>query len=160
MRKDNFSQRLGSLAGLPASEFLLHRKPALLLDTLVTIDPESAVCEWQVQDDDAFLVARLGVPAYIGVEYMAQCIAVLAGARERVDGFPPALGLLLGTRHYQSEVRYFEYGGRYQVSCKILICNSDGMGSFDCCILSKKHVIVRARLSVLQMPRGTSLNGW
>ena len=159
MTNAEFSQQLGRLVGLPASEFVQHRKPALLLNKLVAIESESAVCEWDVQLDNAFLVPRQGAPAYIGIECMAQCIAVHAGACERVRGFPPALGLLLGTRHYMSELRYFEPGTIYHVSCKSLIHNPDGMGLFECCILSDKNVIVKARLSVLQMPRGTSLNG-
>ncbi|MDX1718325.1 MAG: TSUP family transporter, partial [Anderseniella sp.] len=42
------------------------------------------------------------IPAYIGIETMAQCIAVHAGARARVRGFGPPLGFLLGTRLFSS----------------------------------------------------------
>jgi predicted hotdog family 3-hydroxylacyl-ACP dehydratase len=39
-------EQLQPFAGMPASEFLIHRKPMLLLDKLVSIGSEFAVCEW------------------------------------------------------------------------------------------------------------------
>lgn len=152
------SRQLTQLAGMPAAEFVLHRKPMLLLDQLVDIGPEYAICEWHVQDNDEFLLENLGVPSYIGVEYMAQCIAIHAGALERVSGYPPALGLLLGTRHYQASVRYFEAGVTYRVECRELVRTLVGMGSFDCRILLNGRAVAQARLAVLQQPRGTSVH--
>jgi len=150
-----FSQRLKLLAGTPVSEFVLHREPMLLLDELVDLGPEYAICEWIVRADHKFLDPDKGVPAYLGIEYMAQCIAIHAGARERVDGFPPPIGLLLGTRQYKADVQYFEIGSRYIVECNEQVRNPNGMGSFDCRILMNERVIVNARLAVLQQPRRT-----
>ena len=150
--------KLDELIGLPASEFVVHRKPMLLLDQLVRIKPESAVCEWRVREDDVFLQAGLGVPAYTGIEYMAQCIAVHGGACEHVLGFPPSQGFLLGTRNYSSSVPYFVLGATYQVKCKRLISNPDGMSSFHCAISTDNQVIVEARISVLQKSIGASFN--
>jgi predicted hotdog family 3-hydroxylacyl-ACP dehydratase len=158
MTEAELSRQLNQLVGMSAAEFVLHRKPMLLPDQLVKIGPRFATCEWCVQADNEFLIQNIGVPSYIGVEYMAQCIAVHAGALERVFGFPPPLGFLLGTRHYQAEVRYFEVGVTYQVECKELIRTSDGMGSFDCQILLNNQSVAKARLAVLQQPRGTSLD--
>jgi predicted hotdog family 3-hydroxylacyl-ACP dehydratase len=152
------SSQLKRLKGMLASEFIVHRKPMLLLDELVDIEAEFAACEWQVGNDSAFLEGNLGVPAYIGIEFMAQCIAVHAGAIERVEGSPPAIGLLLGTRRFRSAEQYFKLHDTYRVECKMQIRNDDGMGSFDCRILSDNKTIIEARLSVLQLPRGTSLN--
>lgn len=150
--------KLDKLTNLPASEFVLHRKPMLLLDRLVSVKPESAVCEWRVREDDAFLQPDLGVPAYIGIEYMAQSIAVHGGACERALGFPPPQGMLLGTRSYSCSVPYFVLGTIYQVKCERLISNPDGMSSFQCAIFSDSQVIVEARISVLQKAKGASAN--
>jgi len=159
MTKDKLLKQLNLLIGMPAADFVLHREPMLLLNQLVNIGPGFATCEWRIRDENEFLIPNIGVPAYIGVEYMAQCIAVHAGARERVAGFPPPLGLLLGTRHYKSRVRYFKTGTTYRVKCKELARTMDGMGSFDCSILVNEETIVEARLAVLQMPREESING-
>ena len=158
MIEAELSRQLDQLVGMSAAEFVLHRKPLLLLDQLVSIGPEFVICEWRTQEDNVFLVKNRGVPSYIGVEYMAQCIAVHAGALERVFGFPPPLGFLLGTRHYKAEVPYFEAGVTYRVECKELIRTMKGMGSFDCQIFLNGQTIAKARLAVLQQPRGTSLD--
>ena len=39
---------LEDLSGMPAANFVMHRDPMLLLDTLVECDEIGAVCEWQV----------------------------------------------------------------------------------------------------------------
>jgi predicted hotdog family 3-hydroxylacyl-ACP dehydratase len=153
------SETLGRMVELPVSEFVLHRDSMLLLDRLLEIEIDRAVCEWRVSADDGFFLAGKGVPSYVGIEHMAQCIAIHAGALERAEGFPPPLGLLLGTRLYRASERYFEEGETYRVECKKLIGNFDGMGSFDCSISTGNRVIVQARLSVLQKPRGEYTHG-
>ena len=141
---------LKGLTGLPITEFVLHRKPLLLLDQLIRVDIDSAVCEWCVRDEDNFLLPGFGVPSYIGIEYMAQCVAVHAGACERALGYPPPIGMILGTRHFRSSVQYFVKGSTYQATCKEIVSSFDGMGSFDCSILLNDRVIAQARLSVLK----------
>ena len=158
MTDTEFSRRLKLLAGTPVSKFVLHREPMLLLDELVDLGPEFAICAWKVRAGNKFMVPGRGVPAYLGIEYMAQCIAIHDGARERVDGFPPPIGLLLGTRQYKAEERYFDIGARYFVECNEQVRNPDGMGSFDCRIYMNSQTIVNARLAVLQKPRRTSGN--
>jgi len=154
MTQPEHARQLEKLAGMPAAEFVVHRPPMLLLDRLVEIGPKHAICEWRVREGDVFLTPDRGVPAYIGVEYMAQCNAVYAGARERVYGFPPKLGLLLGTRHFKADVHYFEVGSTYQVKCLELVRNAEGTASFDCQIFCNGKTIVNARLAVLQKPQG------
>ena len=149
---------LDDLVGLPITEFVLHRKPLLLLDELIRVDSDSALCEWRVGEGDNFLMPGSGVPSYIGIEYMAQCVAVHAGACERALGFPPPFGMILGTRHFKSSVQYFVPGATYRVACKEIVSSFDGMGSFDCSILLNDSVIAQARLSVLKKPQ-REMNG-
>ena len=131
----------------------------LLLDQIVNIGSDFAICEWRVRQENEFLTSNIGVPAYVGVEYMAQCIAVHAGAREQVCGFPPLLGLLLGIRHYKAKVRYFDMGVTYSVECRELVRSMEGMGSFDCSILLNGLIIVEGRLAVLQKRRNEKSDG-
>ena len=159
MTEAELSKQLEQLVGMPAAEFILHRKPMLLLSQLVKIGSDFATCEWSVGEENDFLIPNVGVPAYIGVEYMAQRIAVHAGARERICGFPPPLGMLLGTRHYKASVRYFNPGVTYSVGCKELVRNMEGMGSFDCSILLDGEIIVEGRLAVLQIQQKNLSDG-
>lgn len=149
---------LQQLIGMPAATFVLHRDPMLFLDTLVDIGPDFATCEWRIDRDFALLTPGLGVPGYVGIEYMAQCIAVHAGARARVRGFVPPVGFLLGTRHYECTTTYFEPGKTYRCNCSELIRDSQGMGSFACQILADQEVIAKANLAVLERPQEIRLD--
>ena len=126
----------------------------LLLDKLIDIGSEYAICEWQVRPEDAFVKAGVGVPAYIGIEYMAQCVAVHAGACERVHGYPPPMGMLLGTRHFKVSQPYLKIGQTYQARCDELIRGADGVAAFICNITCNGQTIVNTRLSVWQLTRG------
>jgi len=154
MLETEFSTLLKKLAGMPAAKFVLHRKPMLLLDSLVDIEPGRAVCEWRVLNSDEFFVPGCGVPAYFGIEYMAQSIAVYAGARARVNGFLPPLGFLLGTRHFQANIDFFELDLTYSLVCKELIRDAEGMGSYDCSIKHQDISVAEARLTVFEKQQG------
>ena len=152
------AEELQQFAGMPAAKFVLHRKPMLFLDRLVDIGEDFATCEWRISEDFALLESGLGVPAYAGVEYMAQCIAVHAGARARARGFVPPHGFLLGTRHYRCAVSYFEEGAIYRTTCRERVRDTQGMGSFACRILLHGRSIAEANLAVLERPQETKLN--
>ena len=148
---------LKQLSGMPAAEFVMHRDPMLLLDTLIRFDDRGAVCEWQVNSDGPFIEKDLGVPAYVGVEFMAQCVAVRAGAQARIVGLGPPLGFLLGARHFKSFVSHFEIGEVYRATCQELIRDDNGMGSYECSILHGDDKVAEARLAVLEKERGKKL---
>ena len=152
------AQELQQFVGMHAANFVLHRKPMLFLDRLVDIGDDFATCEWSIGKDFELLEPGLGVPAYAGVEYMAQCVAVHAGARARARGLVPPHGFLLGTRHYRCDVAYFEEGSIYQSTCQELVRDSQGMGSFACRILLNGLSIAEANLAVLERPQETKLN--
>jgi predicted hotdog family 3-hydroxylacyl-ACP dehydratase len=155
----DLNSRLEQFAGILAVEFLLHREPMLLIDRLLYSRDNRTTCEWAVVEGGPFVEPRLGIAAYVGVEFMAQCIGVHAGARARATGFGPPLGFLLGTRHYKTILPRFGIGETFQVTCEELIRDSSGMGSYECCILLRGISVAEARLSVLEKGRGRELSG-
>jgi predicted hotdog family 3-hydroxylacyl-ACP dehydratase len=159
MTGTELSSQLNELTRLPVAEFVLHRGPMLLLDRLVRAEPEFTACEWRVSAESDFLIPNIGVPVYTGIEYMAQCVAVHAGLRERVRGFSPPLGLLLGTRHYRANAVCFKLDTIYGVECEELIRTYDGLGSFECRIMLDDQLIADAQLAVLQNQQGKLPNG-
>lgn len=158
MAKTDLHAELQKLVGMPAATFVLHRDPMLFLDRLVDIGAEFATCEWRIREDFEFVMPGLGVPSYTGIEYMAQCIAVHAGACARVRGFVPPLGFLLGTRHFRCSVAYFEPGARYQTTCREQVRDSQGMGSFACRIVRDGKTLAEANLAVLEQQQEIRLN--
>jgi predicted hotdog family 3-hydroxylacyl-ACP dehydratase len=114
-------------------------------------------CAWRVNPDDSFVEPEIGVPVYVGVEFMAQCVAVHAGARARVEGLGPPLGFLLGTRHFKASITHFEVGETYRATCEELIRDTNGMGSYECSIVHGDTMVAQARLAVLEKERGKKL---
>lgn len=138
------------LPGPEAENYLLHRAPMLLVDRLVAFSEDEAECEFRVSPDNAFYLEGSGVPAYVGIEYMAQCIAVHAGVRAYLSGRPPPIGFLLGSRNLVLFDDYLVEQGLYTAMCRQVLSGGGGMGSFDCKIVREGQQIVSARLAVLE----------
>ena len=145
-------------AGLPAERFLYHEPPMVLLEQVAEVGSDSARCTCLVDSENPFFISDLGVPGWIGVEFMAQCIAVMAGARAVISGDPLPVGLLLGTMHYRCAVNAFDSRERYTASCRTLLRETDGLGSFDCAISTDSGNIASARLTVKELTEGAPNN--
>lgn len=114
------------------SELLPHGPEMTLLDRLVEYSPQRSVATVTIRSDSPF-AERDGVPAWVGVEYMAQTIAAHAGYEARLRGEPPAIGFLLGTRSYVSEVGAFPLGSTLTISVEPVVTESR-LGAFQCAI--------------------------
>ena len=74
---------------MPAIEEVVpHRGRACLLDEVLHWDEDRIETALVVPADGVF-VGPDGLPAWIGIEYMAQAIAAWAGCRARSEGRPP-----------------------------------------------------------------------
>lgn len=73
-----------------------------------------------------------GVPAWIGLEYMAQTIAAYAGLQERLVGKPPKIGFLLGTRNYSTNADYFVPGQTLTIRAEVEMVGANGLNVFNC----------------------------
>lgn len=113
---------------------LPHRGPMLLVDTLLDYDAERVRVGLTVRDAPPFGDARGGVPAYIGLEYMAQAIAVFSGLELQYTGEPPKIGLLIGTRRYRASVPRFSHGAALVVTALRVLGDDEALWVFDCTI--------------------------
>ena len=125
-----------------------HRPPMLLLDELVSSDDEHTVCAVTIRPDSMFAEAGR-VPAWVALEYCAQCVAVFAGLRARSRGEPPRLGLLVAARDLTLEVDAFEQGDVLQVSVRSVFGESR-VGRFECEVRRAGIAVANATLSVYQ----------
>ena len=135
-------------------EVIKHRKPMRLVDELVSFDENSACVLVNINEESEFYQAEQhGVPSYVGIEYMAQCIAAKAGANELGSGGALKLGFLLGTRKYKPNVAYFPSGETLQVRATRLIEDAAGLSVFDCTIVANNQVekvLAQAKINVFQ----------
>lgn len=95
-------------------QLLPHRAPMILIDRLIETDGRETVCEVTVAAHAPFARAS-GVPAFVGIEYMAQTVAAHGGYQAYQAGEPIAVGLLLGTRRLDTYCQFFALGQRLRI---------------------------------------------
>jgi len=135
---------------MPAIEDVVpHRGSACLLDEVLHWDEDCIEAALVVPADGVF-VGPGGVPAWIGIEYMAQAIAAWAGCRARREGRPPRLGFLLGSRRYSSTRPLFPSGTRLLVHARRELMGDNGLGMFACRIEADGETWVEANVSVFE----------
>jgi predicted hotdog family 3-hydroxylacyl-ACP dehydratase len=116
---------------IPLDELIAHRRPLQLLDRVISLSETEAVAELAVRSDNLFFLPGLGLPAYVGLEVMAQSIAAIDGMKQRNARNPPKIGFLLGCRRYSVGPKYFAEGTRLTARAKMVF--TDGaMFSFEC----------------------------
>ena len=129
------------------SDILCHRPPMIFIDEIITSAHDYLRAKIHIKPGIPFFQPDIGVPAWVGLEYMAQSIAALAGLRARAQGQPIPLGLIIGCRHYQSSVAAFAPGVIIESQVKELAADEQGLGSFDCS-LNAEQTLAIARISV------------
>jgi predicted hotdog family 3-hydroxylacyl-ACP dehydratase len=126
-----------------------HSGRMVLLDRIIGFDGHTLSAELVVRDSGLFGDSQ-GVPAWAGIEYMAQAVAAYAGLQSKLAGEPIKLGFLLGTRRYTSNVAHFPLGTILVIQATNII-QDDKLGVFDCKIYGTA-IEISANLNVYQPP--------
>ena len=129
-----------------------HRGAMSLLATVERCDGESVVARVRVPAHGLFATPE-GMPAWVGIEYMAQAIAAWSGARAHQGGGSPRIGFLLGSRRYEAAVPVFAAGAELIVHAQCELMGGNGLGMFDCRIEQGGRVLASGRLSVFEPPQ-------
>jgi predicted hotdog family 3-hydroxylacyl-ACP dehydratase len=125
------------------ADVLPHQGRLLLLDELAEHGPEHVCCLVHIRGDTLFNDGVHGVPAWVGIEYMAQTICAFSGVEEFVEGNRPSIGLLLGSRRYQSEVEWFAPGSTLRVRAELLLRDENDLVAFQCTIHQGERLLAR-----------------
>jgi len=131
----------------PAIEELLpHRGPMLLLDAVVGEGDESVECTVTIRENSTFYEDG-GVPAWVALEYCAQCIAAFAGLKARGRGDGPRMGLLVAAREMSLDTDVFRAGDTLRVHAEREF-GEERVGRFECRVTRDGATVARASLSV------------
>ena len=139
----------------PIAELLPHAGDMILLDGVERFDDDSVETVLQVRADGLLSAADGSLPAWVGVEIMAQSVAAFAGCHARQAGQPVELGFLLGTRSYPCNVEAFPAGADLRVRAHRSLPDDNGMGVFEC-HLDGPGIHAEARLNVFRPPEVAS----
>lgn len=120
----------------------------VLLDRVLEVGDSYIVAELEVREDALFANSDRCVPAWLGLEYMAQTIAAYSGYHRKCRGEAIGLGFLLGTRFYECSVGSFPCGVILSVRAEKIIEAANDMSVFDC-QLQGPVISARSKLNVL-----------
>ena len=132
-----------------------HRGAMSLLDAVAHVDDLAVEARVRVPARGPFNT-DVGVPAWVGIEYMAQAVAAWSAARARGGGGSPKIGYLLGSRRYEAAVPVFEVGAELRVLAHCELTAENGLGMFACRIEHGGRVVASGRLSVFEPPQDST----
>lgn len=135
----------------PVETLVPHAAPMLLIDRVLAADAESLTAEVRITKNSLFFTPTHGVPAYVGIEYIAQSVAAYSGwrAQSAAPGTVPKIGYLLGTRKMTMACDGFADGDALVIHVKNIFEDGE-MGVFDGEVRKGDETLVTARINVYQ----------
>ncbi len=130
------------------TDLVPHSATMSLLDQVLDHDKDSLCAQVSITKDSLF-AEPAGIPAWVGVEYMAQAIAAYSGMMARSAGQKVSVGFLVGTRKYTCNQPFFPLGSTLKVSVYEELLGDNGLGVFRCKITAD-NIEANASLSVFQ----------
>lgn len=122
---------------------LPHVGRMLLLDELRDHDSEHVTCGVTIHAASMFCDGINGVPAWVGLEYMAQTVCAFSGIEEVRAGLKPSIGLLLGSRSYQCQSEWFALGATLLIRAELQLRDENNLVAFTCTIHEKERLLAR-----------------
>lgn len=119
------------MSEISIEELLPHSGKMLLLDEIIKWDEDWLEALVEIRDGSMF-VEQGQVSALVVIEYMAQSVAALAGVRSKRKGEPVKIGLLLGTRNFDSNVPSIPVGCQLHLYVEQMFMEENGLGVFKC----------------------------
>ncbi len=129
-------------------QLIPHAGRMILLDRLVAYNDESISTEVVIYEDSQFY-EKGGVPAWVGIEYMAQTVSAYVGMQRALKNLEPRVGFLVGARKYLSSVSTFSLGKRLLISAQPSFQAENGLGVFECRIKGD-GIEIEANLNVFE----------
>lgn len=127
--------------------YVPHSGGMLLIDRVLEYSPDFIITEIDI-GSHLPCYSEGKFPAYMGLEIMAQSIAVWSGIGRNCPGPNQPLGFLLGTRKYECAVAWFEVGLTLRVHARQILQN-EGLASFECTLgrVNEEH-LAKANVNV------------
>ncbi|MFP6851425.1 MAG: hotdog family protein [Pseudomonas sp.] len=139
----------------PIAELIPHAGNMILIDQVLRFGDDDIETQLTVRNTGLFNLADGSLPAWVGIELMAQSVAAYAGCQARLLGEPVELGFLLGTRNFQCNVEHFPAGSLLHIHASRSLQDDNGMGVFEC-QLRGPGIEAFARLNVFRPPQVAS----
>ena len=131
-------------------DLLPQRPPMLLIDSIDDYGEDWLCASVVIRPESVFFQAPLGIPAYVGLEYMAQTAAA-HGALDLVQrGAAPSICLLIGCREYRCTVGHFPCAAILRIEARLLLRDAQDFAAYDCTITWNSNVLARSTLKAVR----------
>lgn len=131
----------------PIAPFVPHAQGMCLLERIVEVDGTHLTAEAIPEAQDLFCW-EAAIPAWVGLEWMAQAVAAWAGWQAAAQGKSPTVGFLVGTRRFETEADEFPVGRTYRVSLSLDFRADNGLGQFRGIIEDGTTLLAEGSLTV------------
>lgn len=138
-------------------QLIPHQAPMILVDRLIDVGDEHIHTQVDIQSSNLFFdESSQTVPAYVGIEFMAQSIAAWSGYQAWKQDVEPSIGFLLGTRRYHCQHAQFSLDTTLDIHAEKVMENN-GMAVFQCIIEQQGKEVASAQLNAF-VPSKTQLH--
>ncbi len=131
-------------------DLILHRPPMLLLESVAECNEKGLTAVVNPASSHLFANPDGTIPAWVGIEYMAQAISARAGIAARSRGEAISVGLLLGTRKYTTHVESFAPDQKLLVKVRELFRDETNLVLFDCQIYNEETLLATAEVKGIE----------
>ncbi|MEP3486792.1 MAG: 3-hydroxylacyl-ACP dehydratase [Sneathiella sp.] len=121
----------------------------VLLDRFVAATESALEAEVHITEGSPFYCPEKGVPAYVGIEYIAQAISAYNGLLSYQNNEKIELGFLLGSRRVDLKCAYFPVGSILSILVNVSF-NDGEMAVFDGTIILDGQAVVTGRINAYQ----------
>ena len=140
-----------AVTALPAVDDVLpHRGTMRLVDQIVACDDDGVTVAASVDPQAWYADAQGAMPAWLGIELMAQAIATHVGLIAMRAGGRARPGVLLGASRYEARVPSFAADAHLRIEAKELLKSEQGHGAYECSIASGDRCLAQAVIKVFQ----------
>ena len=134
---------------IDVEQLLPHSGDMVLIDQMVDEGVGYGASRVKVDSASKFFEEEInGIRAFIGMEWMAQTIAAIAGIEALKDNRPVQIGFLLGSRKYEPSRNVFERDEEYIIRVEQMYREDNGLGAFNCTIHQGDDLIADSKLNV------------
>jgi predicted hotdog family 3-hydroxylacyl-ACP dehydratase len=138
---------------LSPGAYLPHDAPMLLLESVLNVTDEQAVCQVTVNRQGVlapFVDACGNLPGWYALELMAQTVGVWSGWHRQQKGEAQiTLGMVLGARELKCVAGEFAADSVLDITVSLLM-QDERFGSFDCVITAGGEPLATGRVNTFQ----------
>jgi predicted hotdog family 3-hydroxylacyl-ACP dehydratase len=146
----NDTLTIDELLQQPIEAIIPHRGTMLLINGVDAFSEETLTARATVHADAWYADAQGAMPAWIGIELMAQTIAAHVALLAMRGGGRARPGVLLGSRSYKALQPSFAGGAQLLVHATELLRSEEGHGAYECTIHDGDVCCAEAVIKVFQ----------